>query len=84
MSGNIQPQLFQLAEPLWTDPGIKSGFSVSEVIPTLRKKKERRQEMSVEYSPKILASEDRDTITMCMSVHKLLSVCYLTIMCLYA
>ena len=25
-SGNTWPQLFQLAEPLWTDPGLKSGI----------------------------------------------------------
>ena len=35
--GNIQPQLSQLAEPLWTDPGIKSGISVCELISTLKK-----------------------------------------------
>ena len=34
LSGNIQPQSSQLAEPLWTDPGIKSGTSVCEPIST--------------------------------------------------
>ena len=33
-SGNIRPQLFQLAEPLWTDPGIKNGISVLELMST--------------------------------------------------
>ena len=33
-SGNTQPQSSQLAEPLWTDPGIKSGISVRELIST--------------------------------------------------
>ena len=33
-SGNTQPQSSQLAEPLWTDPGLKSGTSVRELIPT--------------------------------------------------
>ena len=32
LSGNIQPHSFQLAEPLWTDSGIKSGISVLELI----------------------------------------------------
>ena len=27
-SGNARPQSSQLAEPLWTDPGLKSGISV--------------------------------------------------------
>ena len=34
LTGSIQPQLSQLAEPLWTDPGIKSGISVHELIST--------------------------------------------------
>ena len=32
-------QSSQLAEPLWTDPGIKSGNSVCELISTSKKKK---------------------------------------------
>ena len=39
LSGNIRPQWSQLAEPLWTDPGLKSGISVGELISTLKKKK---------------------------------------------
>ena len=38
-SGNARPQSSQLAEPLWTDPGIKSGISVHDLISTLKKKK---------------------------------------------
>ena len=34
LSGNIQPQLSQLAEPLWTDPGVKSGIRVLELLST--------------------------------------------------
>ena len=34
LSGNIQPQLSQLAEPLWTDPGVKSEICVGEWIST--------------------------------------------------
>ena len=30
-SGNIRPQSCQLAEPLWTDPGVQSGISVHEL-----------------------------------------------------
>ena len=33
----------QLAEPLWTDPGLKSGISLRELIPTLKKKKKKRR-----------------------------------------
>ena len=38
----------QLAEPLWTDPGLKSGISVHELISTKKKKKGKRrtQEMN--------------------------------------
>ena len=37
--GNIPPQSSQLAEPLWTDPGIKSDISVRELISTSKQKK---------------------------------------------
>ena len=37
VSGNIQSQSYQLVEPLWTDPGIKSGNSVRELISTVKK-----------------------------------------------
>ena len=36
---NAWSQLSQLAEPLWTDPGLKSGFSLHELISTLKKTK---------------------------------------------
>ena len=42
LSGNIQPQSTRLAEPLWTDPGIKSGMSGRELISTLKKKEKRK------------------------------------------
>ena len=38
-SGNTWPQSPQLAEPLWTDPGVKSGISVRELISTLKNKR---------------------------------------------
>ena len=37
-SGSTQSQSSQLAEPLWTDPGLKSGISLHELISTLKKK----------------------------------------------
>ena len=44
-------QSSQLAEPLWTDPGQKSGISVCELISTL-KKKSAGGEQIVKHSPK--------------------------------
>ena len=38
-SGNIRSQSSQLAEPLWTDPDLKSRISLRELISTLKKKK---------------------------------------------
>ena len=32
LSGDIRPQSSQLVEPLWTDPGLKSGISVPDLI----------------------------------------------------
>ena len=43
LSGNIQPQSSQFAEPPWSDPGIKSGISVCDLIPT-KKKEEKKEE----------------------------------------
>ena len=40
---NSQPQSFQLAEPLWTDLGLKSGIFVRELICTSKKKKRRKK-----------------------------------------
>ena len=41
LSGNTQPQLSQLAEPLWTNPDLKNGINVCELISTLKKKCKR-------------------------------------------
>ena len=50
LSENIWPQSSQIAEPLWTDPGIKSGISVCELISTFKKNdnnfKKRWREMN--------------------------------------
>ena len=34
LSGNTHPQSSQLAEPKWTDPGLKSRISLRELIST--------------------------------------------------
>ena len=52
----IWPQLSQLAEPLWTDLGQKSGISVCKLISSLKKKKKEEKkraggEWIVEHSP---------------------------------
>ena len=64
-SGNTRSQSSQLAEPLWTDPGLKSGISVCELICTLKKKEKKSAvwERNVEHSQKFLASEEKATIT---------------------
>ena len=36
-------QTFQLAEPLWTDPGQTRGISVRELISTLKKKERKKK-----------------------------------------
>ena len=59
LSGNIWPQSSQLVEPLRSDPGIKSGISVRDLIPTLKKKKGGLE--MVEHSPKTLASKRKAT-----------------------
>ena len=49
LSGNIRPQSSQLAEPLWTDPGIKSGISVRVAnLHTQKKKIKKRKERKKE------------------------------------
>ena len=42
-SGNARSKSSQLAEPLWTDPGLKSGTSVRELISTSEKKKKEKK-----------------------------------------
>ena len=52
LPGNVRPQSSQIAEPLWTDPGIKSGISLRERIFTFKKKKKTQAgEFLVEHSP---------------------------------
>ena len=54
-SGNTRPQSSQLVEPLWSDPGVKSGIIVPELISTLKKKKSAGGECIAEPSAKMLA-----------------------------
>ena len=61
MSWNIWPQLSQLAEPLWTDPGTKNGISVRELISTKKKKKVQAGNEWSNVLPKILTSEEKAT-----------------------
>ena len=46
MSGHIRPHSSQLAEPLWTDPGLNSGISMRKLISTLKKKAQAGNELS--------------------------------------
>ena len=41
--GSARPQSSQLAEPLWTDPGLKSGISVLELSPLKNNNKKTKQ-----------------------------------------
>ena len=62
-SGNTQPQSSQLAEPLWTDPGLKSGIKCARASTWKKeRKKSAGRECMVKHSPQILASEENATI----------------------
>ena len=45
-----QPKSSQLAEPLWTDPGLKSRISVRKLISSSKRKKEKKGQMWNEWS----------------------------------
>ena len=68
LSGNIRPQSSQLAETLWSDPSIKSGINLRELISTLRRKekKEKKAQAGNEWLDillKTLANEEKATTT---------------------
>ena len=42
-------QSSQLAEPLWTDPGLKSGISVRKLISTLRQKERKKHRQGMNF-----------------------------------
>ena len=57
LSGNIRPQSSQPAELLWTDPGIKSGIRVRELIYTKKQQqKNLKQGMNGQTKPPCLLS----------------------------
>ena len=63
-SGNVWPQSSQLTEPLWTDPSLRRGNSVCDLISTLEKKKKSKstgREWIVEHSPQILTCKEKAT-----------------------
>ena len=61
---NTRSQSSQLAKPLWTDHGIKSGISVRELISTKKNKNKKHEKRSggewiVEHFPKIFARKEK-------------------------
>ena len=59
---NVRPQSFQLAGPLWTDPGIQSGISMRKLISTLDKNQNKhRQGMNSRTLPPKIASKEKAT-----------------------
>ena len=54
--GNTRPLSCQLAEPLWTDPGLKSGIGGCQPPLTKEINKKRRPRTNRRTSPQILAS----------------------------
>ena len=54
LTGNIQPHLSQLTESLWTDPGIKSGISVRQLISTGKTKKARKKATTRSFMERFL------------------------------
>ena len=56
--GDTRSQSSQIVEPLWTDPGLKSGISALVLI-SIKKKKSAVGDWIVEYSPQILAQEEK-------------------------
>ena len=61
----LQPQSTQLAEPLWTDPGLKSGIGECELISTLKK---RKKSAIIEPPPRIVTSGEKASTTAIPSV----------------
>ena len=59
---DTQPQSSQLAEPLWTDPGLRSGISVCDLISTKKKKKKKAQaEMNCRTFSQTFSREEKTT-----------------------
>ena len=64
--GNSRPQSSQLAEPLWTDPGLKSEISVRELISIQKKKRSAGGDRMLQPSPKSSGARRQATITACL------------------
>ena len=56
VTGYVRPQSSQLAEPLWTDSGLKSGIGVRELISTQEKKKKKKSQAGNEWSNILIKS----------------------------
>ena len=65
LSGNIREQASQLAEPLWTDSGIRSGINARKLISTSETKQNKKRRRKINGRPfsQILASEEKATTT---------------------
>ena len=55
-SGNTQSESPQLAEPLWIDPGLKSGISLRELISIKKKERKKTAQAGNELSNILLKS----------------------------
>ena len=66
-SGNTRPQSSQVDESLCTDPGLKIGIGVRELISTSKQttttKRSAGGERMVDSSPKVLASREKAITT---------------------
>ena len=49
LSGNTWPLSSQLAETLWTDPGLKSGIGMRVLISTKKKNQRKRRRRGVNH-----------------------------------
>ena len=78
-SGNTRPWSSQLAEPLWTDPGLKSGISVRELISSLKKKKAQVGNKLLNILPKSSHMRKKPPPPLCWSTcnEKFFYVCYI-------
>ena len=65
--GTFPSQSSELAELLWTDPGLESKISVRKLISTKKKKKRRSTggEWTVQHYPQILTNEEKKPPQVC-------------------
>ena len=64
-TGNIWPQSSLLTEPLWTDPGLKSGICVCKLISTSRTHTHTNAQEGLNgwTLPKVLGSKEKAVVT---------------------